>query len=112
MSLKGTIITPSDIEPHVARGLVAQARAEKKTGHDKLVEYCVRHNERYRIVAHDSEKGPLIREELDERALRKMSFEGRMLATMMLHQSKEVRSEVLGVFDSKGNFLYPWPVDE
>lgn len=112
MSLKGTVITPSDIPAHVVRGLVAQARGEKKTGEQKLVEYCERHNERYRIVAHDPQKGPLIREELDERALRKMSPEGRILATMMLRQSYEVRVEVLGVFDSKATFLYPWLVDE
>lgn len=72
---------------------------------------------RYEIVAYDyddlDEDGrprPYIAEEIDERAMRRLSERARTLARMMLRQPPEVRAELLAAFKATGELLYPWPL--
>ncbi len=106
MSLKGTVWTPESMPAGLKR-----LRGGRTMTPERQEAYCLAHNERYRIVAKDPAKGPLIRQELEGRLLQRLSPKPRRIVGMLLAASPETRREVLGAFDSSGYVVYPWPVE-
>ena len=94
MSLKGKTFTTADLSRGAQRKPNAQAVADALT-------------ERNRIVAHDGDR-PLIAEELDARALAKLSSKARRIAGQMAMLPVAVRIEVLAAFQDDGTLVRPF----
>lgn len=103
MSHKGKVFTESD----VPRRLQGRWTKEQKTA------WIDEQNRRYKIIAIDEnaeQEGdkPIIAEELDQRALNTLSPKARRIAGMLKELPLELRAEVLGSFNSKGELVYPF----
>lgn len=98
MMLKGKTFTEADL-PRTC-----------KLGEEQRKAYLARQTEKYRIVAVDPANDmPIIAEELDQRALNKLSPKARRVATMMLfHMDEDTRVEVLRAFKKDGSLNYPF----
>ena len=100
MSLKGKQFIPADLSPSTRRAL----RTDKA-----IAAHCAEQTERYRIVAKAKDGAGYIAEELQERALRTLSPQVRVLATQALFQlTAEQRLELKAAFDAKGDLVTPF----
>lgn len=97
MSNKGKVFTARDYPDQRKRGeTVARVWAAEQTARNK-------------IVARDRGR-PLIREEVDQYALNKLSPRGRRVAGMLLRMTPEERVEVLSAFTVDGEVHYDFEV--
>jgi len=97
--LKGSTLTRETLPASIRRRLPSPEAQQ---------EYVRAHNGRWAIVAKDSDGTPLVAEELDARALRRLSPKARRIAGAMLRLSEEERLEVLGAFTAAGNLKRPF----
>ena len=100
MSNKGKIFTEADLS----------AGARARMGPEKVAAWCAEQTERNRIVAIDrAEKDrPLIAEELNQRAINKLSSKARRAAGMMMNMGADDRVQVLGAFERDGKLKLPF----
>lgn len=84
-------------------------RSMRNKSADAVRDWCAAQTERYKIVATHPVKGPLIAEELRQRALNDLSPKARRLAGAMLSMDAATRREILGLFDADGALknIYP-----
>lgn len=94
--LKGKKFTAADL-PHRHR----LTEEEVKT-------WCDQQTKRYEVVADDPVKGPLIREELNQVALNKLSPKARRIAGGLMRLPVEVRQEIIKAFTAEGVLRYPF----
>lgn len=97
MSMKGKVFTIDDLKKSLAAKMSpAQIRA-----------WCERETARYRIVAMDG-NNPVIAEELDQRALNRLSPKARRIAGMIARLDAATAKEVVGAFDQNGRVRNPF----
>jgi hypothetical protein len=114
MSLKGKEFTADDLSASHRRSIERQVRARAKDGsdidklvNDEIAAWATEQTERYRIVAKDGEI-PIIAEEVDQRAINKLSAQARRVAGMLVRFDPQVRREVLAAFDADGKLVHPF----
>lgn len=95
MSLKGKTFTAADA-PSRIRSDKAKAEA-----------WAAEQTERYRVVAMDGER-PVIADELQARALARLSPKARRAAGLMLRYPADVRREILAAFGADGELKLPF----
>lgn len=97
MSLKGKEFTAADLPRNT------KLNEEQKTA------WAATQTERYAIVATDKDSGEtIIAEELDQRALNKLSAKARRAAGMMMRFDQDVRAEIIAAFETDGSLKYPF----
>lgn len=103
MSNKGKVFTPDDL-PDSAR---------RKTDDAAAIKWAEEQTARYRIVAIDETepdpaRQPIIAEELDQRAINKLSAKARRVVGTMMHMAPETRLEIINAFDQAGALKHPF----
>lgn len=97
MSTKGKVFT-SDMIP---------ARTRQRMTREQQVAWADKHTARNRIVAYDGER-PLIAEELQARAVAKLSPRARRAVGLLLRMSDADRKEALRAWDAHGKLKLPF----
>jgi len=97
MSLKGKTFTVEDL-PFGARRKMTPGQIEK---------YCADQTERYAIIAMDGNV-PLIAEELEQRALNKLTPRARRVCGMMIRLDEATRREIINNFSEDGGLKKPF----
>lgn len=95
-SPKGHVFCEEDIPSHYTK---LRGDARKK--------WCDEQTERYKIVAFDGNT-PICADEIDQRALNKLSVKAKRIAGMMMSFPEEIRREVLAAFDKDGKLAHPF----
>lgn len=98
MSWKGHVFSASDAP-----------RSVRAKGAEAVQAWCGAQTERYQIVATHPAKGPLIAEEVRQRALNDLSPKARRVAGAMLNMDMVTRQEILAAFDELGAFKINYP---
>lgn len=97
MSLKGHNFVRGDLSKEFLR----------KAKPDQIESRLKELNGRYRIVAVDGET-KIIAEELDQRALNKLSPKARRIAGAMMLTDQKTRAEVIAAFEADGALKHPF----
>lgn len=101
--MKGHLFKPSDIP---------ERRREKMTN-EQITAWCVEQTKRHAIVAVDpderADRQAIIREELAQRALNKLSPKARRIAGTLYKNPVKLRAEVLAAFTETGELKNPFP---
>ncbi len=99
MTLKGKVFTADDLAP----------AKRQRMGEAAVQAWAQANTDRYRIVARDPQTGEdIIAEELEQRALNRLSPRARRAAGALAAMDHALRREVLSAFDADGSVRNPF----